>query len=264
MVETTPENTVIATLTALDPDGDTLTYSVSGRDAAAFNEVFTLNASTGESRVKAGATLDYEARTRYSVRVDVSDGKDDSGNTESDATVDDSTYLTINIRDDITDNPFTAQAYYVPVCHAGEAFTFVVQFSEAPSITYLTLRDHAFTVTGGDVTGARRLDRGNNAWWQMRVQPVSDAPVTVVLPATTDCEAEGAICTSDGRMLSSRLDLAVLVPATQQLAAKRPGDGVARHRRHLAGRPDTDRRHIRHRRRGRPCGRGLRLPVDPP
>ncbi len=225
VVETTPANTVIATLTALDPDGDTLTYSVSGPDAAAFNEVFALNASTGEIRIKAGATLDYEARTRYSVRVDVSDGKDDSGNTESAATVDDSTYLTINIRDDITDNPFTAQAYYVPVCHAGEAFTFVVQFSEAPSINYLTLRDHAFTVTGGGVTGARRLDRGNHAWWQMRVQPVSDAPVTVVLPATTDCEAEGAICTSDGRMLSSRLELAVLAPASQQLAANAPATG---------------------------------------
>ena len=225
VVETAPANMLITTLTAVDADDDTLTYSISGQDAAAFNQVFTLNASTGEIRVKDGATLDYETRTRYTVRVDVSDGKDNSGNTESQATVDDSTHLTINIEDAITDNPFTAQSQYVPVCHAGEAFTFIVEFSEGPSINHLTLRDHAFTVTGGDVTGARRVEWGNNALWQIRVQPVSGDPVIVVLPETTDCGAEGAICTQDGRMLSSRLELTVFVPASQQIA-NAPASGV--------------------------------------
>ena len=139
--------------------------------------------------------------------------------------MDDSTHLTINIQDVITDNPFTAQSQYVPVCHAGEAFTFIVEFSEGPSINHLTLRDHAFTVTGGEVTGARRVKRGNNALWQIRVQPVSGDPVIVVLPQATDCGAEGAICTRDGRMLSSRLELTVFVPASQQIA-NAPATGV--------------------------------------
>ena len=36
--------------------------------------------------------------------------------------------------------------------------------------------------------------------------------VTIVLPETTDCEAQGAICTEDGRMLSHRLELTVSGP----------------------------------------------------
>ena len=35
------------------------------------------------------------------------------------------------------------------------------------------------------------------------------APVTIVLPATTDCEAQGAICTGDGRKLSNSLSFTV-------------------------------------------------------
>ena len=36
--------------------------------------------------------------------------------------------------------------------------------------------------------------------------------VTIVLPATTDCEVDGAICTGDGRMLSERVKLIVSGP----------------------------------------------------
>ena len=36
--------------------------------------------------------------------------------------------------------------------------------------------------------------------------------VTITLPATTDCDADGAICTEDGRMLSNRLVWAVGEP----------------------------------------------------
>ena len=38
------------------------------------------------------------------------------------------------------------------------------------------------------------------------------AAVTVVLPQTTDCTAAGAICTSDGRMLSNSLNFTVSGP----------------------------------------------------
>ena len=40
-----------------------------------------------------------------------------------------------------------------------------------------------------------------------------DGTVTIVLPAATDCGATGAICTEDGRMLSSRLELTVAGPS---------------------------------------------------
>ena len=76
----------------------------------------------------------------------------------------------------------------------------------------MTLRDHAFTVTRGTVVGARRLDRSSNIRWEISVSPDSNGDVTVVLPATTDCEADSAICTEDGRMLSNSLSFTVSGP----------------------------------------------------
>ena len=50
--ENTAANTVVGTVAATDPDGDSLTYSVGGTDAAEFKLVFVLNTSTGEITVK--------------------------------------------------------------------------------------------------------------------------------------------------------------------------------------------------------------------
>ena len=67
-------------------------------------------------------------------------------------------------------------------------------------------------MTGGEVVRARRLEPGKNVRWEIHVRPDSNAAVTIVLPATTDCEAEGAICTGDGRPLSERVELTVSGP----------------------------------------------------
>ena len=56
-------------VTATDPDGDTLAYSLSGADAASFS----IDASTGQ--ITANSSLDYETKNRYSVTVTaVADG----------------------------------------------------------------------------------------------------------------------------------------------------------------------------------------------
>ena len=112
--------------------------------------------------------------------------------------------------------PLTAAVHAEPASHDGQSlFTFELRFSETPktSFSYTTLRDHAFTVTGGNVTKARRLDPPGNVRWEITVMPDSSAPVTIVLPITTDCGAQGAVCTEDGRMLSSRLELTVPGPS---------------------------------------------------
>ena len=57
---------------------------------------------------------------------------------------------------------------------------------------------------------ARRLEKGKNVRWEISVRPDGDGPVTIVLPATTDCTAQSAVCTQDRRPLSNRL--AVTVP----------------------------------------------------
>ena len=101
----------------------------------------------------------------------------------------------------------------VPSSHDGSStFTFELRFSEEFPVSYRTLRDHAFTVTGGEVTKARRLERGKNVNWEITVTPGSSADVVIVLNATTDCDAQGAICTADDRKLSGGLQLTVNGP----------------------------------------------------
>ena len=80
-----------------EPDGDSLTYSVGGTDAAKFNRVFALNASTGEIVAKPGATVDFESKSSYSLTVSVTDGEDASGSTESDPTTDDTAHVSIRV-----------------------------------------------------------------------------------------------------------------------------------------------------------------------
>ena len=106
--------------------------------------------------------------------------------------------------------PLTALIENAAASHDGESvFTFELRFSEEFGISYKTLRDHAFTVTGGTVRKAQRLEQGSNIGWGITVRPDGNGQVVIVLPETTDCEAQGAICTEDGRMLSHRLELTV-------------------------------------------------------
>ena len=70
---TIAENTAAAVnigtpIASIDADNDTLTYTLSGTDAAAFSIVST----TGQLQTK--AALDYETKTSYSVTISVSDG----------------------------------------------------------------------------------------------------------------------------------------------------------------------------------------------
>ena len=116
------------------------------------------------------------------------------------------------------ETPLTAAIHDAPESHDGqEDFTFELRFSEEPKEGFsdVTLRDHAFTVTRGTVVGARRLDGDSatpNTRWEITVSPDSNANVTVELPATEDCEAQGAICTEDDTMLSSPLEFTVKGP----------------------------------------------------
>ena len=91
-----PENTAAgqdigAPVTATDSDGDTLSYSLGGADAASFAIV----ASSGQLQTR--NALDFETPRIYSVSVSVSDGKDADGNPDSSS--DDSISVTISVSD---------------------------------------------------------------------------------------------------------------------------------------------------------------------
>ena len=121
------------------------------------------------------------------------------------------------VTNDTASPPLTASAHDVPSSHNGQdAFTFELRFGTdpKPDFSYATVRDHAFTVTEGSVTYVRRLEPGKNVRWEITVTPGSGAAVAMALNATTDCSAQGAICTEDGRMLSGGLQLAVPGPNT--------------------------------------------------
>ena len=111
------------------------------------------------------------------------------------------------------ETPLTVSLEATTESHNGtDAFTFEIRFSEEVPLSYKTLRDLAFTVSGGEVLKAQRLDKPSNIRWLITVEPDSNGDVTVVLPVTTDCDADGAVCTADGRKLSNRLEFTVSGP----------------------------------------------------
>ena len=95
---------------------------------------------------------------------------------------------------------------------ASNVFAFDIRFSEEFPLSYETLKFHAFSVTGGEVLKAQRMDKPSNIPWRITVRPDSNGDVTILLPVTTDCDDQGAICTEDGRPLSTRLELVVSGP----------------------------------------------------
>ena len=127
---------------------------------------------------------------------------------------DDDTMLSIPLKFTVKGPPLTASFESVPTSHNGSGeFRFRIAFSEEFSLSYKTLRDdHVFTVEGGKVTGARRLVKGSNIGWEIVVKPDSNGDVTITLPATTDCDAQGAICADGDKKLSNRLEITVSGP----------------------------------------------------
>ena len=110
--------------------------------------------------------------------------------------------------------PLTAEFRGLPENHGGEAFTFQLVFSEEFELSYKVLlgagdRPSAISVTGGILTGVSRVVRTENRNWNIVVTPSGTADVTVTLPATTDCEAQTAICTADDRPLSAPVSATV-------------------------------------------------------
>ena len=149
-------------------------------------------------------TADEQGQT-VQVRVTFTDDADNEETLTSEATV------------EVTAKPIPLTATFsnVPASHSGSGttFTFDLAFSENFPLSYITLRDHAFSEDDdGPVTGAQRKVQGSNQTWTITVEPKGNGAITVTLPATTDCNADGAICTGDGRKLSNSLSFTVSGP----------------------------------------------------
>ena len=104
---------------------------------------------------------------------------------------------------------------------AGMPFAFRLSFSEAVSTTPEALRDHALEVTNATVEAVSRVDERSDLW-EVRLTPETDAMVTVSLLPAADCDAAGAVCTEDGRMLSVGVARVILGPPPNSPATGQP------------------------------------------
>ena len=103
--------------------------------------------------------------------------------------------------------------------HDGSStFTFEVHFSEAPKLSYRTVRDQLFTIGAGNVTRARRVTKGSNLAFEVTVEPDGVDDVTLSVAPTSDCAASGAVCTRDGRPMQNGLSATVPGPAALSVA----------------------------------------------
>ena len=193
----------------------TTTFTVTANQDERGVDSIAISGSTVALTLASAATADDQVRVSYIAPTDqaaarLRDLSDNPAESFSDQEVTNNTAA--------ARTPLTAAIHDEPDSHDGQTeFTFELRFNEdVTGLSYKTLRDHAFTVTGGEVKGARRLEPGKNIRWEIKISPTSSADVVIVLPITTDCDADGAVCTGDGGKLSNRLELTVSGLTSQQ------------------------------------------------
>ena len=131
---------------------------------------------------------------------------------------------TLSVEFTVAGEPLTARFEGLPEgTHggAGETFSLRLSFSEAVSTTPEALRDHALEVTNATVEAVSRVDDRSDLW-EVRLTPETDAMVTVALLPAADCDAAGAVCTEDSRMLSVGVARVILGPPPNSPATGQP------------------------------------------
>ena len=190
-------------------------------------------ATAGSDYTAASGTLSFRAgETRKTLAVTISDDTEIESDetftlTLSNASGADlgTTSATGTIRNR-TITPVTATFSNVPAEHGGERFTFDLAFSPEPKVSFSVLKSHAFEVDGGTVRRAQRKTRGSNSGWTISIDPQGSQAVSITLPATTDCDADGAVCTTDGGMLNHSTSDTVLGPVGISIADAEVEEGA--------------------------------------
>ena len=175
----------------IDPDGDDdVTFTLTAGAACASAGVCTSDGTTLTAVPGTGLTI--------------------SGPEDDDTETTETTGLTATFAD-------------MPSHHDGTTpFTFKLTFSEAPDVGYARIRDHAFTITNGSATTARRAAPPSNLEWIITVTPTGTNDVTVTLKTTNDCDASDAICTSGDAALTT-VPEAVTIPSAQAVVVAKSG-----------------------------------------
>ena len=203
---------------AIHPGGETVRYTLEGRDAA----LFTIDENTGRIRTRAGVVYDYETETRSCTQYYHSGPRRLSpcyeatvratatgGGTATQPVTIELFFFDYREVQGAPPEPLTARFGDLPTRHTGEAFTFELEFGEEFPLTAQTLTS-ALSVTGGSVTAAEKVNEESSRSWLVTVTPSSAAEaVSVTLAPKESCDAEGAICTADGRTIPAPIEAEV-------------------------------------------------------
>ena len=213
---TEEEDSTMAVVVTLDPAAsDTVTVDYATADGSA---------EAGNDYTATSGTLSFSAgETRKTISVAISDDTDNEGDETFTVTLSNAAgadlgtqAATGTIRNRPV-APLTASFSGVPAEHDGSEFTVDLTFSEGPAVGYRDVQE-AVTVSGGSINRANRKTQGSNVGWKLTVRPTGTDSVTITLPATTNCSAQGAICTEDGRRLSNSPSAVVETTPTVSIA----------------------------------------------
>ena len=121
--------------------------------------------------------------------------------------------------------PLTAAFHYdeTPGYHSGTSgpFTLWLVFSEAVFTTPEALKDQTLTVSDATVLAVSRVDDRSHLW-EIRLMPISDRRVSVLLSPAADCDAAAAVCTEDGRTLGYAIGTIIPGPPPNTQATGAP------------------------------------------
>ena len=219
--ENSPEGTHVGgSFTADDPEGDALTYELSGTGY----ENFTVDAN-GQITVASNAFLDFETQPKYTLELSVSDAKDADGN--SDSEVDDIVTIVVNLSDVPTPPPmddypgFSTSGTDDPTSMLILVWTSPDPPNGATSITGYEVQyrmqgktdwiDHDFdsvaTTTQTTITGlasnmnyeaqVRAINaEGPGEWSPTSIAKTTEADLTIAFSAATYTVDEGGTATS--------------------------------------------------------------------
>ncbi len=128
--------------------------------------------------------------------------------------------------------PFRVSLANLPAEHSGTGtVSFDLIFSEEPrGFSYKVLRDQVIKLTQGSQTftpqKAKRMNKPNNDLWQITAKLRSKEDLTINFEQRENCDASGAICTPDGRMLSNAVSATILGPPGLAVADARADENA--------------------------------------
>ncbi len=150
VAENAQTGTSVGAVSATDPDGDILTYSLEGTDAASFD----IDGANGQ--IRTGAPLNHEAKARHSVTVRASDGRGGSATAA----------VTINVTDVAGEAPGTPDP---PNVTAASSTRLSVSW-DAPSNDGPAITDYDYRY---------RESTGGASWTEVTATTITSRSVTI-------------------------------------------------------------------------------------